>query len=108
MNLEPDQITTNTWVAALAGAILGLKAIPGGTFLERLANVLFGFLLAVFLGPAAVDYLHVVSVKIASGLTFAVGAAGLVIFAAVIDGIKQTQLSAIISSWFSRGKKEGV
>lgn len=102
MNLDPDSVTSNTYVAALAGSILGLKAIPGVTFAERLSNLLFGFLLAIYAGPALVEYLHVTSVKVSSGLVFAVGAGGLVVFAAVLDGVRQTPVGAIISSWFSR------
>lgn len=104
MNLEPDSFTGNTYIASLAGAIMGLKAIPGGTFKERIANLLFGFLLAIYIGPAMVDYLHITSARVASGLTFAMGAAGLVAFAAVMDGIRQTQFGAIISGWLSRNK----
>src|SRR5579884_99255 len=103
MNLDTD-ITANSYVAALAGAILGLKAIPGGTFAERLANLLFGFLLAIFVGPAVVDYLHVTSARISSGLIFALGAGGLVVFAAVIEGVRATQFGAILTGWLSRNR----
>lgn len=102
MNLDPDTVTGNTFVAALAGAILGLKAVPGASYMERLSNLMFGFLLAVYGGPALVDYLHVTSQKLASGLVFAVGAGGLVVFAALVDGVRQTPLGAIISGWFTR------
>lgn len=102
MNLDPDSITSNSYVAALAGSILGLKAIPGETAASRFSNLLFGFLLAIYGGPALVDYLHVTSVKIASGLVFAVGAGGLVVFAALLDGVRQTPLGTIISGWLSR------
>jgi len=101
MNSDFDP-TANTYLASLAGAILGLKAIPGVTLKERVGNLLFGFLLAVFVGPAMVDYLHITSVRVASGLTFALGAAGLVAFAAIMDGIRQTQFGAIIASWLTR------
>lgn len=105
MNLEPDSLTANTYVAAVAGAILGLRAFPGNSFAERLSNLLFGFLLAIFVGPALVDYLHISSVRVAAGLVFALGAAGLVVFAAAIEGIRQTQFGTIIASWLSRGTK---
>jgi hypothetical protein len=104
MNLEPDSITANTYVAALAGAILGLRAFPGDSFLGRLSNLLFGFLLAVFVGPAAIDYFHITSMRLAAGLVFVIGAAGLVVFAAVLDGVKQTKFGDIISSWLSRNR----
>lgn len=104
MSIEPDSFTSNTYVAALAGAILGLKAIPGSSFAERAGNLLFGFLLAVFVGPALVDYLHIVSMRVASGLIFAMGAAGLVAFAAIMEGVRQTQFGTIISGWLSRNR----
>lgn len=104
MNTDPDLITGNTYIAALAGAILGLKAIPGASFAERAGNLLFGFLMAVFLGPAIVDWLHIASTRIASGITFATGAAGLVGFAAIMEGVRQTQFGAIISGWLSRNR----
>lgn len=102
MNNDPDLLVGNQYLAALAGAILGLKAIPGVSFRERLANLLMGALLAIYLGPAMVDYLHIQSVRVASGITFALGAAGLVAFAAIMDGIRQTQFGAIIASWLTR------
>ena len=104
MNLEPDSITSNTYVASLAGAILGLKAITGATPAERLSNLVFGFLIAVYLGPVVVDYLHVTSQRVSAGLIFATGAGGLVVFAALIDGIKQTSIATIIAGWFSRSR----
>lgn len=102
MSIEPEQITGNTYIAALAGAILGLKAVQGPSLGERFANLISGFLMAIFLGPAIVDWLHIASPRIASGITFAVGAAGLVGFAAIMEGIRQTQFGAIISGWLSR------
>jgi hypothetical protein len=103
-NPDPDLIAGNTYLAAIAGAILGLKAIPGTSVKERWGNLLMGALLAIYIGPAMVDYLHITSVRVAAGITFALGAAGLVAFAAIIDGIRQTQFGAIISSWLSRNK----
>lgn len=104
MSIEPDNITGNTYVAALAGAILGLKAIPGASLAERAGNLACGFGMAIFMGPAIVDWLHIASTRIASGITFAVGAAGLVGFAAIMEGIRQTQFGAIISGWLSRNR----
>lgn len=99
---NPEEIVTNPFTAAVAGAVVGLKAVPGTTFLERLANVVLGTLIAVFTGPALVEYLHVTSMKVAAGLTFAVGTAGLVAFSAIMDGIKQTPVRDIIVGWIAR------
>jgi len=99
-----DTVTSNPYVAALAGAILGLRAIPGGTTVQRVTNLLFGFLLAVFVGPALVEYQHITSLRLAAGLIFAVGAGGLVAFAAIIDGVRETKFAAILTGWLSRNK----
>lgn len=104
MNIEPDNLTTNAYFAAAAGAILGLRAFPGSTLAQRAVNLVSGFLFAVFVGPAIVDYLHIGSAKLAAGLTFTVGAAGLVVFAALIEGVKQTQFGAILTGWLSRNR----
>jgi len=102
MSVDPDTITGNSYIAALAGAILGLKAIPGTSLYERAFNLVSGFGMAIFLGPAIIDYVHITSVRISSGVIFAVGAAGLVGFAAIIDAIKQTKFGEIISGWITR------
>jgi hypothetical protein len=102
MNPPNDGWIGNPYVASFAGALLGLKAIPGTTLLERVANLLLGFLLAIFAGPALVDYLHVDSVRIASAIVFACGAGGLVAFAAVMDGVRQVQFGAILTGWLRK------
>lgn len=102
--MNTDSFTGNTYVAGLAGALLGLKAIPGTTYPERLANLALGFLVAVFVGPAIVDNLHVTSTKVAAGIIFAMGAAGLVAFSAIMEGIKQTPVRDLIIGWLSRSK----
>ena len=102
MSIDPESIMSNTFVAAIAGALLGLRALPGASLVEKGLNLLFGFMLAVFIGPAVVEWLGVVSIKRAAGIIFVVGAAGLVLFGAIIDGIKQTSFGNIISGWLSR------
>ncbi len=102
MSGDLDTITGNNYIAALAGAILGLKAVPGNSWPERAGNLVCGFSMAIYLGPAIVDYLHIVSVRIGYGMNFAVGAAGLVGFGAVMDAIKQTKFGEILKGWLSR------
>ncbi len=99
-----DDLSTNTYVAAFSGALLGLRAFPGNSLVGRVCNLLSGFLMAVFVGPLLTDYMHLTSVHAASGITFVVGAAGLVVFAAVVEGIRQTPFGAIIASWLSRNR----
>ncbi len=85
-------------VAAAVGAIVALRALPGANRAERLANASAGFAIAYFGGTALIEYLPIGSPRLASGVVFIVGAMGLVIFDAVISGIKRTDLAAWIMS----------
>jgi hypothetical protein len=93
-------------VVAALGSILALKAIPGTSYVEKAGNVGASFALAIYLGPALVEYMDITSPKIAAGVIFAIGATGLVVFNGVIDAIKKTDLAAWVASWMP-GKKGG-
>jgi hypothetical protein len=102
MKIEIGELLTNPIVAAGAGALVGLKALPGATLLERISNAFAGFAFASFAGPAVVDHIGVVGPNIRSGIIFIIGAAGLVIFNAVIEGIKKTDFGARIGDAIDR------
>lgn len=93
-------------IAAALGSVLGLKAIPGASLLEKVSNLAAGWALAVYAGPALVEYMEISSLKIAAGVIFAIGATGLVVFNAVIEAIKRTDLAAWVMQWLP-GKKGG-
>ena len=107
MKIEFGEIVTHPVLAAVCGALLGLKALPGASIWERLANVGAGFVIAVFAGPALVDYMEVSSPNIGAGIIFGLGSAGLVIFGAVIDAIRRTDLVAWVAGWLPRRKQGG-
>ena len=50
--------------------------------------------------------MDVTSVKIAAGVVFAIGATGLVVFNAIIEAVKRTDLAAYVMSWLP-GRKGG-
>lgn len=102
MKLELADVLTHPVVAAAAGALLGLKALPGTSIPEKLANVAAGFLLAAWGGAALVEYLVIASPKIAAGCIFMTGAAGLVVFDSLIQAFKKTDLAEYIMSWLPR------
>lgn len=79
--------------------MLGLKAMPGTTMVEKLFNLALGFLFALFIGPLMVEWMAVTNQKVGAGIIFAAGAAGLVVFGSVIDGIKQTPLGPLFAGW---------
>jgi len=91
-------------VAAAGGALLGLKALPGTSYPEKLSNVAAGFAIAAWGGPALVDYLAIGSPKLASGVVFICGACGLVIANAVWEAIKHADLGAWLMGWLPKKK----
>lgn len=93
-------------VAAALGSALGLKALPGVSIVEKLLNLGASFALAVYAGPALVEYMGVTSLKVAAAVIFAVGATGLVVFNAAIDALKKTDLAAWVAGWLP-GRKGG-
>lgn len=99
-----NDILTHPVVAAAVGALLGLRALPGSSIPEKIVNVAAGFAIAAWGGAAVVEYLGVTSPKIAAGMVFIVGAAGLVVFNSVIEAIKRTDLAAWVMSWLPQRK----
>jgi hypothetical protein len=91
----PD-LMTSPWVAAAAGAILGLKALPGASLWERLANVGAGFAIAAFVGPALIEAMGWTSPRLAALAIFGLGATGLVIFSALMDAFKRSDIGAAL------------
>lgn len=89
-------------VAAALGSALGLKALPGASLPEKLVNLGASFALAVYAGPALVEYLEVSSPKLAAGIVFGIGATGLVVFNALIDAIKRSDLGAWFLGWLPK------
>jgi hypothetical protein len=108
MKLELNELLTHPVVAAAAGSLLGLKALPGTSAPEKVANVAAGFMLAAWGGAALVEYLQIASLRIAAGVIFMVGAAGLVVFDALIQAFKRTDLAGHIldtaKTWLPRRK----
>lgn len=103
--IEFSEILTHPVVAAAVGAIVGLRALPGASVPEKIANVTAGFAIAAWAGTAAVEYMGIASPKLASGAIFVTGATGLVVFNAIIEAIKRTDLAAWLSGW--RPKRGG-
>jgi len=93
-------------VVAALGSILALKAIPGTSYLEKLGNVAASFVLAIYLGPALIEYMDITSRKIGAAVIVGIAATGLVVFNGVIDGIKKTDLAAWVLGWLP-GRKGG-
>jgi hypothetical protein len=102
MKAELQEIFAHPVVAAAAGALVGLRALPGTSYIEKLANVSCGFAIAAWGGPALVDWLVITSPRVASGMIFICGATGLVVANALWEAIKRTDFAAWIMSWLPK------
>lgn len=93
---KTDEITTNSVFVSFFGSLLGLRAWPGTNRVEKFFNLLLGFVMAIVAGPALADYTNVVSEHTRAAITFFSGAFGLLVFAAVVEGIKQVPVVDLI------------
>lgn len=105
MDIKLPDMESALWVkdalAAAAGSLLGLKAIPGSSFKEKLFNLLCGFLMAVYAAPALSVWVGITSEVARAGMIFGTGAAGLVLFGSLIDGIRATPLGPFITGFLA-------
>ena len=99
---EPDSLSVSNYLAAAAGALLGLRAFPGSSPRQIVANLVVGALTAVFVGPGLADWEGTTSPRIYAFIIFATGATGLVFFSAVIEGVRQTPFGQILTGWLSK------
>lgn len=103
---SPEKWLGSPFFAAAGGAVFGaLRSMPGATVVQKIANATLAFVFAVFIGPAFVEVLGVTSVRMSAGIIFGCGAVGLVTYAAIVEGIKETQFGAILTGWLSHSSK---
>lgn len=94
-------------VAAAVGSAVGLRAIAGATLVQRLLNLGASFAFAVYAGPAVLEHMQISSARISAGIIFATGATGLVVFNAIVEAIKQTDLAAWLRGWLPNRGSNG-
>ena len=99
---EPTKIAQHPIVASLLGAVVGLRFVPGQSLLSRSWNALGGFSIALYCGPIACEVMALKSVQSQAAMGFALGLFGLTLAAALVDGVRATQLGEIITSWLGR------
>lgn len=102
MDIDGYKIATHPLTAGIGGALVGLRFAPGLTWPERLFNVAAGAACAGWVAPAAAEMFELISVSSQSALSFAIGMFGMSIAAALIDAVRATQWSEIITSWTKR------
>jgi hypothetical protein len=104
---ELNELIMHPVVVSVAGAFVGLRALPGESRLQRMSTLVSGALTAIFGGPALVSYLGIQNSQVGAGVIFITGAVGLVALGAIWEGIKQTQLGAWLQSWLPTRRPQG-
>ena len=99
---DVDKLARSPYAAGIAGSLVALKFAPGSTWGERALNVLAGSLTAAYVSPALVEWLHISSPGLQSGLSFLLGLFGLSLAAAAVQAIRDTPLGQVITGWISR------
>jgi hypothetical protein len=89
-------------VAGILGSMVGLRWVPGLSWLERLGNVVAGSATAVYAAPVAAEWMQVSSAGMLAGLAFGVGIFGLSLAAAVLQGVRELHVADIVTSWLGR------
>ncbi len=103
MDFDADSISRSHFTVGAVGALItAVKFTPGASWGERAFNVLAGSAAAGFITPALVEWLSMKSPAYASGAAFLFGLVGMSLAAALQQGIKDTPLGQILTSWLSR------
>lgn len=89
--------------AGVAGALLlSIRMVPGASWPERLSTLVSGALVAVYLAPAACEYLRIegdVTVRLVS---FFSGLFGLALVHQTMEALKSAPIGQFIASWLQR------
>jgi hypothetical protein len=92
-------ILSDPVVAAAIGAIVGLRAVPGTSLIEKLVNVAASFAIAAYGGSALVAHMSIANEQLRAGIIFAVGVCGLVVLGGLFEAIKKTAAFERVVEW---------
>jgi hypothetical protein len=89
--------------AGIAGALLlSLRMAPGVSWIERVSTFTSGALVAVYLAPAACEYLRIQGDASVRLLSFSAGLFGLSLMYQVMEAVKRAPWGDFIASWLQR------
>jgi hypothetical protein len=96
---EFNDLLAHPVVAAALGAIVGLRALPGASLIEKVGNVAISFAIASYGGSALVAHMEVKSPQLQAGIIFAVGVTGLVTLGGLFEAVKKTAAFERVVEW---------
>lgn len=102
MDFDFDKAARSPWAAGALGSVVGLRFVPGLTWMTRAFNAASGTACAGFVGPALSDWLRIEGASVQAGLAFGVGMFGLSIAVAAVEAIRAVGWADVIRGWISR------
>lgn len=102
MDLDTNRIPWQTIGPGMLGAVAGLRFAPGASWRERAVNLVSAFACAVYVGPAAAEYLSLTGTRSEAGIVFAVGMFGMALAMTVVGTLRAVDWSGIASGWLRR------
>lgn len=95
-------------LGALIAALIGLKFIPGETWVVRALELVqrgfsfaAGSCIAIYGGPAAVEFFSIKTEGLTAFMIFTVGLVGFSLAKAIISGIKEIKFGEIFSGYLT-------
>lgn len=103
MSLDTDPLLNNPFVVGgMGAAVTAVHFLPGASWWQRAGNVAAGALVAGFIAPALVQWLHLEHPSYASAAAFLLGLMGMSMSAAVLEWIRTGGLRDLVTSIFQR------
>lgn len=103
MSIDTDHIVNNPFVVgAMGAAVTALHFLPGASWWQRATNVFAGAVVAGFLTPALVQWLHLDHPSYASAMAFILGLLGMSLSAAALEYVRSGSLREALGLWLSR------
>lgn len=102
LDVDLHRVVQHPLAAGLAGALIGLRWAPGDCWLQRLANVAAGSLLAGYLGPAVSGLLGQSGASAQAAIGFGLGLFGLSLAGSIARAIADIKLADLISDLVKR------
>jgi len=96
-------LIAHPFTAGFFGTLVALRWAPGKSWSDRLLNVVSSMVIVRYGGPALIDFFNIKTESMILFLGFVIGCLGLNFFAKLYEGIKQTEVAVIISSYLKRG-----
>jgi len=92
-------------VGAFGAAVASYKfipTIPGNSKVEKFINVFCGAMVSNYLAPSLVTIFNINTPTYLGGVSFLLGMLGMAVLAALFQGIRDTNVTQLLTSWLRR------